>query len=359
MKRNNKTLYEKIMRNVSKEVKKVLNENTTDSFDTDSFFEISMDTYYKWLKTAKDLVIKLKNRNKIYDGMDIMDAAEVVEDNLEKALNQAVNGNWWKIGEQSGYSDEEIESIWVDNMQGKIDCIGDFFETDDNGIIFSIKEDEQDEEDEQNITNTNYDFKPYTVEEPKIEREFEAYEPTKSDYAYANKLLRGIEKFNKQISQCGNDSFSRLFSINVDLLVNDDNLGWLFNMIDGVNDKVIEYIAKYFGYFSNNGFMEGMYIDINVCHDTDFIYRDYCIELNENTCESIFNEVGKILQKKYKNEIEVEIENILNVSVFNQLSVDKLINKFFKVCNDYTTYVINQYERTLSFDDEDDETWED
>ncbi len=136
-KRNNKrAIYESIMKDVARTVKMYLNESFY--FDRTSFKETSMDVYYEWLNKSDELVNKLLKKGILKQGMDFYEAAEIVEDDLLKRLKKAVGGNWFTVGEESGLTDEEVESIWVDNMQAKVDCI--------SGIDEEI-EDEEDDED--------------------------------------------------------------------------------------------------------------------------------------------------------------------------------------------------------------------
>ena len=135
-KRNNKRLYESIMKEVSRTVKMYLNESFY--FDRTSFKETSMDVYYEWLNKSDELVNKLFKKGILKQGMDFYEAAEIVEDDLLKRLKKAVGGNWFTVGEESGLTDEEVESIWVDNMQAKVDCI--------SGIDEEIENEEDDED---------------------------------------------------------------------------------------------------------------------------------------------------------------------------------------------------------------------
>ena len=135
-KRNNKRLYESIMKEVSSTVKMYLNESFY--FDRTSFKETSMDVYYEWLNKSDELVNKLFKKGILKQGMDFYEAAEIVEDDLLKRLKKAVGGNWFTVGEESGLTDEEVESIWVDNMQAKVDCI--------SGIDEEIENEEDDED---------------------------------------------------------------------------------------------------------------------------------------------------------------------------------------------------------------------
>jgi len=124
MRRNNKALYEKIMRNVSKEVKRTLNEvyNT----DTD-FYDISMEVYNNWVNSEGDNIIyKLEKRKKISRDMNDSDLEAEVLSQFDKLLNKAVGGDWWSKGLKAGYTEDELNSIYVDDMQAKVDCITDY-----------------------------------------------------------------------------------------------------------------------------------------------------------------------------------------------------------------------------------------
>lgn len=80
LRKNNKRLYESIIRDVAKTVKKHLNESKVNNPNV--FRNISMSTYRKWLNTSDDLVNQLKKQGELYQGMDFYEAAEIIEDDL-------------------------------------------------------------------------------------------------------------------------------------------------------------------------------------------------------------------------------------------------------------------------------------
>ena len=44
-----------------------------------------------------------------------------IEEKFEQRLDKAVGGNWRRVGESLGYTEEELEHIYVDLFQGKTD----------------------------------------------------------------------------------------------------------------------------------------------------------------------------------------------------------------------------------------------
>lgn len=136
MKKNNKRLYEKIMYNVSKEIKRTLNEfnywnNRTwavgGSGAPETFFDKTLEVYDEWcshkgVETINDLL----DRNIINYDMDFFDAWEKVEEVFNILLNNAVGGDWQELGTKLGYDDEDMERLYVDVMQAKTDCMAEF-----------------------------------------------------------------------------------------------------------------------------------------------------------------------------------------------------------------------------------------
>ena len=121
MNRNAQRLYESIISNITRDFKKPINERRT--FDRSTFLQISMHVYRQWLETCDDFVDEQMNNGTLYKGMDFYDAVEIIDRYLNAKLDQLAGGDWWEIGEKAGYTDEEVESIWVDKMQAKVDCI--------------------------------------------------------------------------------------------------------------------------------------------------------------------------------------------------------------------------------------------
>lgn len=142
MRKNNRALYEQIMRNIAKQVKIALNESfdedEVNDFDSESFSEVSMTAYRAWLKNSENIVRQLKKEGELEPGMDFYDALDVIEDNLTQALNKAVGGNWWSIGRESGCN---MDYLWNDKMQAKTDCIEGIEDEDEDDLI----DDEPDE----------------------------------------------------------------------------------------------------------------------------------------------------------------------------------------------------------------------
>jgi len=148
----NKALYEKIMRNVSREVKKALNEYNywswedrtwhvifKDKPEIEEFFDKSMEAYETWIEGGGyDTIVELMNQGKVSENKDdSMDAWDIIEKEFDESLYEAVKhiapGNdWWEIGKHLGYDDEDLEQLYVDVMQAKTDCLGDFSWEDDD-----------------------------------------------------------------------------------------------------------------------------------------------------------------------------------------------------------------------------------
>ena len=134
MRRDTQRLYESIMKVVDRSVRKALNESKR-KFDKDTFIDTTTHVYETWLNTCDELVDELIETDKIYDGMDFNDASILIEDDLQKKLNKAVGGDWWKIGKNAGLTDIELDYLWNDYMQSKNDCICDYIDDDDDDLI--------------------------------------------------------------------------------------------------------------------------------------------------------------------------------------------------------------------------------
>ena len=70
--RNNKRLYESIMRDVAKTVKRYLNENIED--DSNRFYDQTMKFYDSWPNLSRKIIERLISKGSITDGMDFDDA---------------------------------------------------------------------------------------------------------------------------------------------------------------------------------------------------------------------------------------------------------------------------------------------
>lgn len=135
----NKLLYESIMRDVSKVVKKHLNENfnywdtatrtweVCDDPKVEEFFDNTIEFYEEWLAGEDENTIDiLINTGKLSEGeTDWYDAVDIVFEEFQKGLDAAVGGPWWETGEKLGYSDDDMDRLWNDVMQAKVDCVSD------------------------------------------------------------------------------------------------------------------------------------------------------------------------------------------------------------------------------------------
>lgn len=45
-----------------------------------------------------------------------------VEEKLEERLDKAMGGDWIEVGKQAGFTEEELETLYVDVYQGKTDA---------------------------------------------------------------------------------------------------------------------------------------------------------------------------------------------------------------------------------------------
>lgn len=148
MKQTKQQLYERIMKKVAPIVKQAINEKfnsineaaskkrknsrLNESYDADEFFDLTIDFYDKWITyMAAATLNELDEQGKIYPTMDEEDLTDIVIEKFDELLNQAVGGDWWEIGKQSGYDDSELEDLYVDRMQSKCDCIFDYCNNDD------------------------------------------------------------------------------------------------------------------------------------------------------------------------------------------------------------------------------------
>ena len=148
MKQTKQQLYERIMKKVAPIVKQAINEKfnsineaaskkrnnsrLNESYDADEFFDLTIDFYDKWITYMGAATLnELDEQGKIYPTMDEDDLTDIVLEKFDELLSQAVGGDWWEIGKQSGYDDSELEDLYVDRMQAKCACILDYCSNDD------------------------------------------------------------------------------------------------------------------------------------------------------------------------------------------------------------------------------------
>lgn len=150
MKRNNKTLYEKIMRGISEQIKYTLNEaaeqfNVIDYQDDDivdysmtkdilkgKFKELSDDAYNKWIEydgfSKIEEYINMPKQVLFNSGQEQLFNSfkkriiDIFKDYLKNAVYIYANGtdnDWFAIGESCGYSKEELDVIFNDEYLNK------------------------------------------------------------------------------------------------------------------------------------------------------------------------------------------------------------------------------------------------
>ena len=139
----NNSLYESIMKDVSKVIKRHLNENKFDEPDfhywnpssrrwefsgnpkAEEFFDDTISCYEWWLgSTGDETIEELIETGKLVEGeTEWDDAADIILDEFAKLLDEAVDGDWWQMGRNLGYSPWDLDRLWNDVMQAKTDCI--------------------------------------------------------------------------------------------------------------------------------------------------------------------------------------------------------------------------------------------
>ena len=138
----NNSLYESIMRDVSKVVKRHLNENkfdgdfhywnpsshiweVCDNPAAEKFFDKTIEYFEDWIHgTGDETIDSLIQSGKLVEGeTEWDDAADMILNEFAKLLDQAIGGDWWQMGEKLGYSDLDTDRLWNDVMQSKTDCI--------------------------------------------------------------------------------------------------------------------------------------------------------------------------------------------------------------------------------------------
>ena len=130
---SNRRLYESIMRDVAKTIKRHLNEK---AIDKNAFYDDTMAFYDEWLDNLCQVYINdLIHNGEIYNGMDWMDAWDILENKFMDGLANAVGGNWWDVGKQCGYTDEQLDNIYNDKMQAKTDIFSAYVDEDDEDLV--------------------------------------------------------------------------------------------------------------------------------------------------------------------------------------------------------------------------------
>ena len=220
MKRNNKALYEQIMRNVSKEVKKTLNEfnywydrtwMVGGTGAAEDFFDKTNEFFDDWCSTkAGEVINELITNGQITDGMDWYDAWDLVEDQFQKLLDQAVGGDWWETGKKLGYDDDDLDRLYTDVMQAKTDELADFC---DNDVIVLSDEDEDDEGTDIDMNTLkeiyNNRFKTYRTEDGSTE---EIIINCPKAEKMANQLYDQVKQLNDQI-QLSNPKYKQIYNL--------------------------------------------------------------------------------------------------------------------------------------------------
>ena len=165
---NNRALYESIMRKVSKEVKKSLNEfnywqnriwRIKGTGKPEKFFDKTNNFFDDWCSgKAVEVINELIDNGEIFDGMDWDEAWDLVENKFQELLNQAVGGDWWRIGKKLGYDDEDLDRIYNDVMQAKTDDLANYCVND--VIVLSDDEDDYDDYDDYEDDYDEWDDTP-------------------------------------------------------------------------------------------------------------------------------------------------------------------------------------------------------
>ncbi len=297
-KNSNKRLYESIMRDITKVVKRHLNESIVEQ---DNFYDYSMEFYNDWINhISRDVIEKLISNGSITDGMDFDDAWRQVQEKFDEGLDNAVNGDWWTVGNSLGFSDSELENIYNDDMQAKTDIFAEYL--DEDGEYIQLEEDDDDDDDDSysnmyaDNMNKNIDENVYNL--------------------LINKNIK-ISSKNKQLA-----------STTINTIAN------LMNQISPLD------VNNYF----NSGNFEFMYIDKleNAKVDLFEEYKDLFGDEFPNTTNVNLNKLINFMAKIY----ELADQNLIKAPRIGfQICVDeyddenlkhrKFIHKFFKKYKKY------------------------
>jgi len=142
----NKKLYESIMRDVAKTVKLYLNEKFEDEDYVENpkyyrFYDQTMEFYDSWPDLSTKIIERLISNGSITDGMEFEDAWFQIEEEFDKYLSKAVGANWavgenwWDVGKSVGFTDEQLDSIYNDEMQAKSDVFTDYLDDEDGDYV--------------------------------------------------------------------------------------------------------------------------------------------------------------------------------------------------------------------------------
>ena len=86
-----------------------------------------MEFYNEWIYgKGSEVINELDEQGIISSDMDEDEVFDIVLSKFNKLLNNAVGGDWWEKGQAAGYSEDELNDFYVDNMQAKVDCITDY-----------------------------------------------------------------------------------------------------------------------------------------------------------------------------------------------------------------------------------------
>ena len=105
--------------------------------NSNRFYDQTMKFYNSWPDLSRKIIERLISKGSITDGMDFDDAWFQIEEEFNKYLNKAVGGDWWEVGESVGLTDEQLDSIYNDEMQAKTDVFSDYLDEDGDYIDLS------------------------------------------------------------------------------------------------------------------------------------------------------------------------------------------------------------------------------
>ena len=259
IRRNNRRLYESIMRDIARTVKRQLNESIVEQ---DNFYDYTMEFYNDWLDhISREVIENLISQGKITDGMDFYEAWEQVQEEFDKGLNNAVDGDWWQVGDSVGYSDSELDSIYNDEMQAKTDVFAEYLNED--GDYIQLEDDEDDEDDEQMYYN------------------LDNITPTENAKKQYNKFIRQINNFKKQLSNHADYKNICLFLDNIiftNIVINSPKF-YYYKYIYKPNDRrTKKELLQLFTYLENNNAINEKFnvqLDDKFYLNSQKIFRDY------------------------------------------------------------------------------------
>ena len=334
---SNKRLYESIMRDIAKKVKRHLNESIVEQ---DNFYDYSMEFYNDWLDhISREVIEELISSGRIKDGMDFHEAWELVQEEFDNGLDNVVNGDWWDVGNSLGYSDSELDSIYNDKMQAKTDVFAEYLDEDGDYIQLNNDEDDEDDKSYTNMYNDNMNKKiDENVYNLLINKNIKISPKNKQ---LASNTINTIAKIMKQISPLdinkyfvdGNFEFmyiDKLEDAKVDLFEEySDLFGEDFPNTTNVNlNKLINFMAKIYELADQN-LIKAPRIGFQICVDE---YDD------ENLKHRKF--IHKFF-KKYKNYCDDWFDDDENFYHFNP--VVKTPEENSKILIKLFTDALNQF----------------